>query len=607
MSNEPPVHYEPPVEGADEEQRPAPEANAPVEPPPSEDIDDQEVWAEEEELDSADQAYAADEGWEPGPPPAVAAPRARGGGLASALAVIILALGLVGMTAWGIKLHRDKAAAAGAASQLLALVSAGAPAEMVKQLTSIQTDLSAGNIQSANDQIAALKAVVNDRKTGGGEAGLMGSKEPIPESAYSDLPADAARFFRDNEELFRRFLMMCTRARQMRDEGKNVEALRKIRDEVTEAARLGQKEVVEQKMLKMLQMLGGKGPQGGGGDARAPLAAKAQQLRRATEQARSQGRDIRPVFMLMRQAEQAAQGGDLVAAGKYLDQALVAAKRAPKMSRGDMARMRLGGGARRMAGMANPLGPMVRELLMVMGAEEENLRRVSDDLLSARGILFGDKPAAEQPELLKPVIDKAMNQLTVVADRRKQLQMKMQQGRRPNGKPLVNPRLAGRGRQVGGPQMTPEERQGMLAIVGNRVGLVLDRMRKLSDEDYARDRKLIVKEVLQAVFAPPTAEERAQLHPVKPVTPEARAEAVRANMLKAAPVLRTWETEGKDTRKIDDLFTQARKDLYANKLDDAEKSVNEGMSLLGLAPPPALGPAPTTAIPEPIKIDLRAK
>ena len=607
------MSYEPPVEGPGEEPRPTPEpvppqAPAPVEPTPDGEVEDEELWPEDELPDGPDQGYgAAADDWQAGPAPApYVAPPARGGGVASALAVIILAVGLIGMTAWGLKLHRDKAMAADAASQLLSLVSEGAPAEMVKQLSAIQTDLSSGNIQNASEQISPLKSTVAAHKSSAGEGGSSPDAEPIPESAYSDVPPDAARFFRANQDLFRRFLMMCTRARQMRDAGQNVDALRTIRDQITEAARTGQKALVQQRMLKMLQMLGGggAGPSGASG-GRGVLAAKAAELRVAANQARKQGRDIRPVFALMAKAEQAAQSGDMTGAGKYLDQALAAAHNAPKLSRSDMARMRMATGPR--GRLANPLAPFVRELLMVMGAEEQNLRQVADDLLSARGILFGDKPAAQQPQLLKPLIDKAMSQLTLVADRRKQMQARMQGAKRPNGKPLLPARLAGRGRAVGGPGLTQEERQGMLAIVANRVGLVLDRVRKLSDQDYARDRKLLVREVLQAVFTPPTPAEQAQLHPAKPLTAQARADAVRANMLKAAPVLRQWESEGKDTQKIQSLFAQARKDLYASKLDDAEQAVNQGMCLLGLAAPATPGPSATSAIPEPIKINLRGK
>lgn len=605
------MNYEPPAPGADDEQTPAPEPTPPVAPTPDEGIDDEELWPEDEVLgpddevlDDTEQAYLVDDSWRAAPAPLVAPPSR--GGLASAIAVIILALGLIGMTVWGVKLHHDKVMAAGAATQLLALISEGAPAEMVKQLTAIQTDLSAGNIQSANDQIGALKSVVAAHKTGA-EAGGPASGEPIPESAYSDIPADAGRFFRANQDLFRRFLMMCTRAREMRDAGKNVDALRKIRDEITEAARLGQKDVVQQKMLTMLQMLGGGAGNGGAGaGGQGPLAAKAQQLREIANQARKEGRDIRPVFMLMQKAEEAAQGGDMTAASKYLDEALAAAKRAPKMSRGDLARMRMGGG-RRMGGGMNPLAPFLREVLLVMGAEDQNLRRVADDLLSAKSVLIGNKPPADQPELLKPMIDRAMGQMTIVADRRKELQTRMQQQKRPNGKPMMPARMGGRGRQVGGPGMTPEERQGMLAIVSDRVGLVLDRVRKLSDQDYARDRTLIVKDLLAAVFAPPTPEEQARLQPPKPLTPQAREDAVRANMLKASPALRKLELEGKDTQQVDALFAQARKDLYARKLDEAEKAVNQAMSILGLAPPPPLGPAASSPTPEPIKIDLRAR
>jgi hypothetical protein len=338
------------------------------------------------------------------------------GGVASAVAVILLALGLIAVTLIGIKLHRDKMTAAAAAGQLLGLVSEGAPADMVKELSGIQADLAAGKVDSASGRIAMLRSFIDQRKSAEPEGGEAGAGQPIPESAYKDLPPDAAQFFRANQDLFRRFLMLCTKSRELRDAGQNVDALRKVRDEIIEAARLGQKPTVQQKMVQMLKMLGGKVNAKQGNGPRGPLAAKAQELRKVTNQARREGRDIRPVFALMQQAEQAAQTGDMTAAGKFLDKALVAARRAPKLSPADARRMRLAGPGRGPRGQ-NPLAPFVRALLGVMGQEEKNLRNVSDDLLSAHGILVGDKPAQEQPQLLKPIIDKAMNQLSVVAAR----------------------------------------------------------------------------------------------------------------------------------------------------------------------------------------------
>ena len=151
----------------------------------------------------------------------------------------------------------------------------------------------------------------------------------------------------------------------------------------------------------------------------------------------------------------------------------------------------------------------------------------------------------------------------------------------------------------------------MMEIVRDRVGQVLDAVRAMSDDQFTRNRKQVIGLILQAAFNPPTPEEQARLDgkppTATPETPAAREEAIRAKMLQASPVVRKWEIEGKDTQQVEDLFAQARKDLYTQKLDEAEKAVNEAMSLLGLAPPPPLGPPAKAETIDPIKIDLRAK
>lgn len=614
--------YEPPAEGTPEDVHPAQEPvdqepTPPVETPPSPAVGADDEWDEDEEFPEYGAPVApgeddlADDDWRGGPPylPPTPLP-ARGGGLASTIAVLLLAVGLIAATAWGVKLHRDKQTAAAVAGQLLAVISEGAPAEMVPQLTGIQANLTAGKIAEANDQITSLRSLMAQRKPAAGGEGGPEAGGPIPEQAYKDLTPDAARFFKANEDLFRRFLMMCNKAKDMRDQGGNVDALRKIRDEILEATRLGQKPIVQQKMLQMLRMLGGKTGAANVAGGRGPLAAKAEQLRKLANKAQREGRDLRPVFMLMQRAEQAAQAGKMDEAGKLLDAAISAVGRAPRVSAADRRQRRMGG-ARRGPGMGmNPLAPFVRALLGVMGAEEEDLRRVSDNLLSARGVLFGAKPPAEQPDLLKPLLDNAMKQLTVVADRRKELQQQMAGAKRPNGKPLVAPGRNGQGRLRPG-RMGADDRKGMMEIVRERVGQVLDSVRAMSDEEFGRDRKQAITLAIQAVFNPPTPEEQARLDgqqpPAQPETPGAREKALRAKMLQASPVVRKWEIEGKDTQKVEDLFAQARKDLYAGKLDDAEKAVNEAMTLLGLAPPPPLGPPARTDAVEPIRLDLRAK
>jgi len=149
----------------------------------------------------------------------------------------------------------------------------------------------------------------------------------IPESAYAELPQDAAQFFRAREELFRRFLLMCQKARELKAQGINVDPLRQARDRVIEAARLGQEEHVSQKMGEMAQLLEQTAKQTE--KQRSVLRQKAERLKQALQRARQQGRDLRAVMPLMQKAEHAAEAGQLQKADDLIEQALAAVKRAP--------------------------------------------------------------------------------------------------------------------------------------------------------------------------------------------------------------------------------------------------------------------------------------
>lgn len=551
------------------------------------------------ELTYAPERYEAglqEEPWQDGLPDGPQAPplRPRGAGLASGIAVVMLALGLLGLTAFALRLNQRQAQATAAASQLLSLISERAPAELTAELSGIQADLASGSMESATQRIARLRAMSAQSPAGGAEAGGEDTAA-IPEKAYKDLTPDAATFFRANEGLFRRFLMMCTRAKELRDQGQNVDRLRKAREEILEAARLGQKELVQQKMLQMAALFGGRGAGRGRGNEAQGLIARFRRLGEAIERAGKQGRDPRAALLLARKAEEAGRAHDLPAARKFIDQAFAALRRAPRLSAAERRRLPFGGRGGR-GGMprgANPLAPVVRGLLSFFAAEDQDLRLVFDQLLNARSILQGDKPAVEKPELLKPFVNRAMGQMQIVAARRKEVQQKLSAaapGRRGAG--------PGPGRRGDGAGALGR-RPGMRELVGLRLAAFADRIRTMSDEDYARDKLLVIREALTTLLSPPTPAEQAELDklqpgatPAAPLSTQARAEAVRARMLQASPVLRKWEIEGKDTTVIEDLFSRARTDLYAGRLEEAEKAVAQAMALLGLTPPPALGPSP---------------
>jgi hypothetical protein len=539
-------------------------------------------------------------GFEPPAPPA--APR-RGGWLMSIL-LIVLAVGLVAATGFGVWQYRQGVMTRNAAQQAVALIGTGLPQELTARANDIQVDLLAGHSDLATQKIIELGATLDQLKTQaqqpGGTPGAGGAA-PLPPGAYDDLPGDARTFFQQHEDMYRRFLEMCAIARDLKEKGANVDELRRMRDAVIEAARLGQVETVEKKMAVMVEQL--KEQTGGG---RGPLAEKARKVEQAARRAEAQGRDVRPVVALMRKTEEAAAAGNLEQAEKYLDQAMEAVKRAPRVRRdGRPGFVLRPGGVRQ-----NPLLPFVQTLLGVMGTEEENLKVVMDQLVAIRGVLVGDKPAdatvpapqpdAKQIETLQPMAERALAELQTVAQRRQELAAAMPG--KPGGKQLdrrIGPRQ--------GP--TPEEREGMIARVAERLGTVLDRVRNLSETDYCQQKGALVGEIMRTVLRPPEPTPPAPAPTALPKDPEQR---VRAKMLEASPVLKQWELAGKDTEAVEALFAEARKALYDKKFDVAEQKVDEARKLLGMdQPPPAEGaaaPPPPTLTPpvDPtIKLDLR--
>jgi len=581
----------------DWEEEPAADETAPLDAAPEAAAPDSPIEALVPPDETDDAALWMDPDYVP-PLQEPAARRSSGGWLAGVL-IVVLALGLIGATLWGIREYRQRALVLQAAQEALGLIAAGAPPELVKEMTDIQGYLAAGQPDQATARLSSLRTAIANKQPGGAPAG---GAEPIPDSAYNDLPADAARFFRDHEDLFRRFLLMCAEARKLKEQGQNVDALRKVRDRVLEAARLGQQPEVEQGMAEMMGMLR---RQVGGGE-RGPLGKKAERLKREMQRAASQGRDVRAALPLMQKAEQAAQAGKLDEAGKYVDQALAAVRAAPRRGarfggRTDFGRRRLPAGESR----ANPLAPFARALLGVMTTEEANLKIVTDQLLAMRDLILKDKPEEPvEPQALSPMIDRAMGELKTMATRRQELTRRLQ----PPG---------GKGRPAAGmmppngmrQRLTPEQRREMFAILLARLTPLLEDLRALSPSAYEAQRAAIVREIVRAVLEPPSTQEAPAPPAPLPADPEQR---VRAKMLEAGKVLRQWELDGKDTAQVEDLFAQARKALYARQFEEAEKSVDEARKLLGMDPPAAKpgGPgAPGGGVTGdgPIKLDLRAR
>lgn len=569
--------------------------SAAAEPPaPWEDDEDETYWeagaalAEPPEEPRPDWLPPGDEGL---PPP----PTGRGGSVVSAVLVVLLSLGILACGGWAVMMHRDQQQLQVTLEGALQMMGEGAPPELAQRLEAIRGDLGAGKYEQVGDAISEMHQML---RQGAGRPQPPEAGGPLPPEAYNDLPEDAATFFRSHEDLFRRFLMLCDRARKMRDQGQDVDELRVARDAVIEAARLGQLERVQQRVLAMARMFpgadeggAGGGETGGGPDEgqRARLQAQAQAFRTAAEKARGQGRDLRAAMGLMQQAEQAAQAGQFDQAAKLLEQATQAANRAPRMARGDLRRGQpLGPPGGRTSAAPPHLTQLVRTLFGLLSIEEQDLRFVWDKLTAVRRDLATpdepvepEEPKTPAPDEVEPtpllqMVDAALGRLQGVSDRRREMSVKLGLNKRPGGRPGE-----GQPGQPGAGEAMPTREQ-VMAIVRERLLPLLDRIRALSAEDYDRQKDKLITALIRAVLEPP------QKTPEKPATPPTPADPrqqVRDKMLQATPVLRQWQIEGRDTKELDELFTAARRELYGGDVEEAGRLVDEALRKLGLLDP----------------------
>jgi hypothetical protein len=568
--------------------REEPEPAVPVRP-------EMEPWEEDDEADFGVGPLGGDgPGWGDGVPPELPpARRSRGGAAVTGVLVLLLSLGLVACGAWAVKLQHDKATMAANLDRTLALIAQGAPPEVGTQLATARTELAAGKLGAVGDALTELSAQVQKVKGSGGVEGLPPG--PLPESAYKELPAEAATFFRQHEDLLKRLLVMSNRARELRDSGANVDALRKVRDSTIEAARLGQLDKVQAHLATMDRMLGG----GGSPQARTKLRSKVMAFQQAAQQAMRQGRDPRRAVAFARQAEEAAQAGDLAKADQLLDQAISGARKAPR-GRGPGPP---GWGRGRLA-QANPLAGLLRVVMQVMSLEERDLANVWGQLTKLGHDLRGPEPDRQPPALL-PLVDTAMQSLQTIGGRRKELTLRIRGNRRPAaGRPAQGPNLG----QIN--TVTEAQREQLRAIMRNRLVPLLDQLRALPAADYLTSQDRIIRDLVRAVYQPPTREELAVGPPPTAAQQrQAQADRIRAKMLKGSTVLQQQEIAGQDTTAVEDLFSRARQALYASDLNLAEQLVDRALTQLGISldqfgPKPPAAPGSALSQPDAGRLDI---
>ena len=572
------------------------------------------------------------------------------------ISVVLLCLGLVALTWWGLRQHNERRLMEETLETALLGLGAEVPEHMQADVEGIRARLKAGDFEAAGNNLRMVMSRLQGRREGMAEATggapMPGRTdegdggEPIPESAYDDLPPDAATFFRQREPLFRQFLLMCAHARELKEQGVDVEPLRQVRDATIEAARLGQEQAVLQHMERFQQMLDSTdgGPQQG---PTPQMQQKFAQFQELVAEAQRTNRDPRQAFNLMSRADEAARGGDMQAAERLIDQAIVAIRRAPAMqggapggqsrgmtagrgagTAGDMMARRgaagaggremmpqgAGGGREMMPGRGAPMGDdggmqaMLRNLFSLVSMEERNLQYIWQNLQDAYEMLGPTAVLESSAANLRQLVENALAQMQEVSQRRHEFSA-MIEGGPQIGQTPARPQGGRRPQDADAGQAADQQQrqfQEMLQIVTAHVDEMLEYVREMSPEEFEEYRERLVQSLIGAVLDPQALVEAKKAEPTPEQLQKQREELIRTKLRAAAPEFYKRKNAGEDVDDVEELFASSRGALYAGMLNEADEYVNDALKMLGLLPdelitdttrPPAGGPAGFEAAP----------
>lgn len=563
--------------------------------------------------------------------------------------VLVLLLAGGGFASHRLYTHRQKMAESTRA--LLWMVKAHAGDDQSQQaIAQAITAVSDGDYDRAAELVAQIapKAKTDRGPTlpaiGGKDAPPKPTQEEI-EEALKQLPDEARAYFRENPDIFLAFVEQCNVARKLRDDGKDVEDLRSIRDAIIEAGAQNDDAKVKDLLGKMTQLCSLTDNKE---EILAELQPSIDQFKAAVEESVRQGRDPSAAVELMHKSEQAAAAGDMEKAKQYLQQGITAAQRAPRGSGapGMMAGGRTGSrpntasrlrrlptaGGRPAMGpdMQGPAGRdrqvggpgdisqvLFQNLMALTSAEDADLGATYETIGEAR--LAAREKNGDQ---IREILDGALARIAAIGKRRAEFSKAAsafiaesgRQSRTAEGQTSMSPGpgqqpgglTAGGGRPDGGgrPGARPAQQSGMgfmgeAARVQMISGLldIITRARSLTDEQFQGRTEAITREIEQ-LLAPrgpqgagrPGAEDQgAEIAGVRGYeTEEQKAAAevrIRERLRRSGEAYAQLKTSDGDEALITDvdkLLTDARAALYAEEYLEAEELVNEAMRKLGL-------------------------
>ncbi len=509
-------------------------------------------------------------------PPAARSPRSRGW----LWAIPIIAL--VAACAYLVVQNRAAAATVAALSSRVPqlLLPTGALNPLDAQLRSVSADAGAWNFLRAQQKARALalptglQGQMPGAEVGPGPEGLMPPGGP-GESAPNVTP-QAAAFFQEHPDLEQRFTAYADEARALRDQGKDVQPLRVLRQRILDAATQGdlrQVRTLLDQFAQGLRELGGSAEQG---DMQQLLA----DFQQAFERAQKQGRDPRAAVALMKQAEAAAQAGKRGEAMELARKALAAMRNAPRGR----------GGPPPAAGGRGPAGPppgraeqILMSVFQMLDEEDRDLAATHQAVEQALSAQLQD-----DPRRMREVLATARESLLRLHERRVAFSEALK-GKQPSPGPQPGgPPASGSERPVGpGPGTLRIPRQAI-----EKFGELLETIRAMNAEEFQAARDNISRKLIGMILGEPGPGEVSARRALTFPPGMSAEDRVREKLRAAQEPYREMRAQGKEVGPLSDLLREAREDLAAGRLVAAEGKVDAALRILGLLPQEPDEPSP---------------
>ncbi|MBC7286774.1 MAG: hypothetical protein H5T86_01775 [Armatimonadetes bacterium] len=553
----------------------------------------EDVWLEGDERPVQQPATGAPlPPWPPGELPQASVPAARPARPASTTALVglllVLVLALAGACwmLWSTLARADQALAAVANAAAAVSGAASNPArtsQITAQLRMHQYDSIVKDVQQ---MLAAIS------RTGPTRPQPSLGSSVVPPEVRAEISPAAAKFFEAHPDLMERALELAAAARQLRDQGADVNPLRKLRDRMLRAAEQGDEAAVariQDEFARRLQALGAppaerrRGPRGAGGkELPQQIRHKLSELRAALERGAREGRDIRKAVRLAQRSQEAARVGNIRLAEQLLDRAIEAARNAPKTAAGSRLARRGPGGPPPIGHRPNPLR-ILDTLIDMIRAEEVDLSQTYDAVENAM-VALREKNQSQMREILQ----RGLAALDRLASRRRRVSLAIEGQEMPErGRAARRPGASGKPPQ----EQAAQPPDGY--SIADRLAHFLEQVRKMPEEEFQASKRRLAA-IVFSLFLPPEPK------PNQPISDEAAAERVKRKIRLAAGPYLQRKTAGEDVAEIEELFAKARRALYSGDVKLADQLADQALEKLGLlVPPQDGGEVRSSAAPEP--------